>query len=53
MDDIISNLNKIVEQLVKKSQELGDKSWLSSKKWKLIDIVNNLKTCIKKLNEMK
>lgn len=53
MNEIISNLDKAIEMLVKKSQELGDRSWLSSKKWKLIDIVSNLKKCVKELNEIK
>lgn len=52
MDEIISNLDKAIEELVKKSQEIGNKSWLTSKKWKLIDVINNLKKCVKELKEI-
>ena len=52
MDDISISLEKIIDELVKKSQEIGNKSWLTSKKWKLVDVINNLKKCVKELKEL-
>lgn len=52
MNEIISNLDTIIEELVKKSQETRNKPWLASKKWKLLDIINNLQKCTKELKEI-
>ena len=52
MNEIISNLDTIIEELVKKSQEIRNKSWLASKKWKLLDIISNLQKCTKELKEI-